>query len=305
MMSINPHTATLPNPASLETLDIPAGNMIAMQAQIAAKTRRSLAPLLGAPEFVTETRPKPTNEEAYKLVLEARSIPGETDPKLNRRATEMLKRAVQLDPAYAQAWEDLSARCLADVWVWNGGQAALDGWWDAGERAAQLDPDNVIFRAAVLYMQGSIGKRAQRRGISRGEAYRRLEELIRLRPDSARLHFDASWMLRDAGLLEESARECETSMLIDAQDAGPGAVESRSCCWAIIGAPWIICAWIPTTTRLRRRFRSMYCCTKEKEETPEDLAGSHTAMGRLWGAAGVLATSPLREDREARARRSA
>ena len=202
-----------------DVFDVPDGNMIAMQAQIAAKTRRGLAPLLGAPEFITETRPKPTNEEAYKLVLEARSIPA-TDPKLNRRGMEMLKRAVQLDPAYAQAWEDLSHRYVTNVWMWNGGQSEIQGWWDASERAAQLDPDNVIFRAAHLYLQGSIGKRAHRPGISRGEAYRSLKELIRLRPDIARLHFDASWMLRDAGLLEESARECETSMLIDAQDSG-------------------------------------------------------------------------------------
>ncbi|MGA2078099.1 MAG: hypothetical protein ABSH52_31805 [Terriglobia bacterium] len=32
-----------------DLFDIPPANMIAMQAQIAAKTRRSLAPLLGAP----------------------------------------------------------------------------------------------------------------------------------------------------------------------------------------------------------------------------------------------------------------
>ena len=35
-----------------DVFDIPAGNMIAMQAQIAAKTRRGLAPLMGAPEFM-------------------------------------------------------------------------------------------------------------------------------------------------------------------------------------------------------------------------------------------------------------
>jgi hypothetical protein len=60
--------------------------------------------------------------------------------------------------------------------------------------------------------------------MTRGQAYRELQDLLRRRPDSARLHFIVSWMLRDTGLLEESARECETSVLIDAQDAG-----ARSC----------------------------------------------------------------------------
>jgi len=60
--------------------------------------------------------------------------------------------------------------------------------------------------------------------MTRGEAYRGLEDLVRRRPDNARLHFLMSWILRDTGLLEESSRECDTSVLVDAQDAG-----ARSC----------------------------------------------------------------------------
>jgi tetratricopeptide (TPR) repeat protein len=60
--------------------------------------------------------------------------------------------------------------------------------------------------------------------MSRGEAYREMADLLRRRPDSARLHFLMSWLLRDTGLLDEAARECDASVLIDAQDAG-----ARSC----------------------------------------------------------------------------
>jgi hypothetical protein len=87
-----------------------------------------------------------------------------------------------------------------------------------------LDPDNVIFRADAFYVRSLAGYKRENGGITRGEAYRGLKELLRRRPDKARLHFILSWILRDAGLLDESARECETSVLIDAQDAG-----ARSC----------------------------------------------------------------------------
>jgi hypothetical protein len=46
-----------------------------------------------------------------------------------------------------------------------------------------------------------------------------MADLLRRRPDSARLHFLMSWLLRDTGLLDEAARECDASVLIDAQDA--------------------------------------------------------------------------------------
>jgi tetratricopeptide (TPR) repeat protein len=100
----------------------------------------------------------------------------------------------------------------------------LERWRALTDRIVALDPDNIIYRAGILYISTLGGRETANGGITRGEAYRQLEDLLRRRPDSARLHFIASWMLRDTGLLEESAGECETSVLIDAQDAG-----ARSC----------------------------------------------------------------------------
>jgi serine/threonine protein kinase len=209
-----------------DVFDVPARNMVAMQAQIAAKTRRAMAPVLGVSEFVTEDQPKPKNDEAYRLYLRARVLPNEvsSNPEARTQAIEMLNRSVALDPSYAPAWAALGSWYAMDAWFGNGGQAAYARWSAIADKVVALDPDDVIFRANMLYLRSVAAYRVGSGGMTRGEAYRELEELLRRRPDKARLHFILSWILRDTGLLDESARECETSVLIDAQDAG-----ARSC----------------------------------------------------------------------------
>jgi eukaryotic-like serine/threonine-protein kinase len=209
-----------------DVFDVPAQNMMAMQAQIAAKTRRAMAPVLGVSEFVTQKSPEPNNEEAYKLYLRAQAVSSEatTEHEARDRAIEMLNRSAELDPSYAPAWEALAGWYAMEGWFGNGGDAAPARWRALADKIVTLDPDNTIFRADVLYIGSLGGRGADNAGMTRGEAYRGLEDLLRRRPDSARLHFLMSWMLRDTGMLDESARECETSVLIDAQDAG-----ARSC----------------------------------------------------------------------------
>jgi serine/threonine protein kinase/tetratricopeptide (TPR) repeat protein len=205
-----------------EVFDVPVRNMMAMQAQIAAKTRRGLAPMLGVSEFVTDSPPKPKNEEAYSLYLRAKAL--SSDPETANQAIEMLNRSAALDPDYAPVWGALASRYAESGWFGNGGLEAIARWRDIANRMAALDPDNVIARAGVLYIAEQFTNPGEKGGLTRGEAYRGFEDLLRRRPDSARLHFLMSWLLRDAGLLEESARECDTSVLIDAQDAA-----ARSC----------------------------------------------------------------------------
>ena len=208
-----------------DVFDFPAQNMVAMQAQIAAKTRRAMAPALGVSDFATDNLPKPGNAEAYRLFLSAQSVPNEisSDIEARKKAIELLTRSVELDPSYAPAWEALGSWYGADAWFGSGGAAALERWNAIADKIFELDPDNVISRAGNLYFR-SLYRYGTADAMNRGEAYRQMQELLHRRPDSARLHFLASWMLRDTGLLEESARECDASILIDAQDAG-----ARSC----------------------------------------------------------------------------
>ena len=208
-----------------DAFDFPPQNMVAMQAQIAAKTRRAMAPVLGVSDFATENLPKPKNDEAYRLFLRAQALPNEisTEAELRKKAIEMLSRSVELDPSYSPAWIALQSWYGSEAWFGTGGTAALERTTEILDKVVALDPDNVIFRAGNLYFR-SLYRYGAADAMSRGEAYRQMQELLHRRPDSARLHFMVSWILRDTGLLDESARECETSVLIDAQDAG-----ARSC----------------------------------------------------------------------------
>ncbi len=213
-----------------DVFDVPAGNMVAMQAQVAAKTRRAMAPALGATEFVSEHTPAPTpapkNEEAYQLYLQAAALPDaiSADPAISGRAIAMLKESLAIDPSYAPAWQGLAGRVQAKVWWGRAGvdEPALVN--EAYQRALALDPDNVVWQAGWLYQSGSPGFAGKPGAITRGAAYLGLKAILQRRPDLSRVHFMQSWILRDVGLLDEAGRECDASILIDALDSG-----ARSC----------------------------------------------------------------------------
>jgi len=89
------------------------------------------------------------------------------------------------------------------------------------ERALALDP-NLIFAAAQL-----ITNRMSRGEI--GNAYAEASALVKRRPDSAGAHFVLSYVLRYAGLLGESAHECDTALALDR-----GNYQFRSCSWVFM-----------------------------------------------------------------------
>lgn len=208
-----------------DMFDVPAENMVAMQAQVAAKTRRALAPALSVTDFAA-TSPRPASEEAYKLYLQSRALPDRfsKDPEIVRSAIAMLTRSVALDPAYGPAWAELAHWYTTLAWWGNGGADADAHAHEANLKAAALDPDNPAFSAGDLYQRSSASFARKSGAITKAQAYRQLEDWVRRRPDNARLHFFESWILRDVGLLDEAAQECEASILIDAQEAG-----ARSC----------------------------------------------------------------------------
>jgi eukaryotic-like serine/threonine-protein kinase len=201
-----------------DSISVAASDRIGLQEQVTSRVRQGLVPMLGG-SSASEARTRPKSEEAYDLYLRSIAVPHDVAP--NKEAIFMLERALGIDPSYAPAWAALGLRYYYDASYGNGGKATFKRSDSALERALTLDP-NFIDAATQLIIN-----RADRGEID--NAYAEASVLIKRRPDSALAHFTIGYVLRYAGLLEESAHECDIALGLDR-----GNYQIRSCSWAFI-----------------------------------------------------------------------
>jgi len=194
-------------------------DLIALQQKLATQVRQGLLPILGAANGFLETSTRPKSQEAYDLYL--RSTAASHDPVPNKEAIKMLERVQQMDPTYAPAVEALALRYYYDATYSNGGEELFQRSNEACERALSLDPNRMIAASQL------ITNRVERGEL--GKAHEAATALVKRRPESALAHFALSYVLRYAGMLENSARECDTSLALD-----PGNYQLRSCAWVFM-----------------------------------------------------------------------
>jgi serine/threonine protein kinase len=202
-----------------DTIRVAASDKIAMREQITSIVRQGLVPGLGGLSGSGEAGTRPKSEEAYNLYLRSIAVPHDAAP--NKEAIKMLERAVGIDPSYAPAWEALGQRYYFDSNYGGGGEEIFQRSNSAFERALALDPSRVW--AASLLITNRV---------ERGElfgAYDAATALVRVRPQSAEAHFALSYVLRYAGMLDQSTQECNTARLLDPRNFG-----FRSCAWSFL-----------------------------------------------------------------------
>ena len=201
------------------TVQSPAANLIAMQAQLSGQVRQGLLPVLGAAGSLQNTATKPVNQEAYDLYLRSVAVPHDAAP--NKEAILMLERAVGMDPSYAPAWEALGLRYYYDSTYAGGGEQVFQRSSAAYERALALDPNRILAAGQLIINRVERGEL--------GKAYQAAKSLVQRRPESSLAHFTLAYVLRYAGMLEESTQECNTALALD-----PGNYQFRSCAWAFM-----------------------------------------------------------------------
>jgi eukaryotic-like serine/threonine-protein kinase len=194
-------------------------NAIALQNQLTAHLRQELLPTLGVTSGSVETGAKPKNEQAYDLYLHSLALPH--DPGPNKDAIAVLREVVRLDPTYAPAWEELGLRYYYDSAYSDGGEEAFQHSNQASQRAVALDPNRLNAASQLIVNQVNRGEL--------GPAYEGATKLLKNRPDSALAHFTMAYVLRYAGMQEDSGRECDTAIALD-----PGNFQLRTCAWAFM-----------------------------------------------------------------------
>jgi TolB-like protein/predicted Ser/Thr protein kinase len=197
-------------------------DLTGVQEQIAARIQHGLIPALGVSTSLSAYSNRSHNAEAYELYLRAMSDDDSTKSQGSSFASEyknaipLLQSAVALDPGYASAWAALGHLYYYERGFGKGGEPDTIRAKATLQRAVALDPGRFDAASDLISIE-----------IEEGElnrAYDDITNLLHQRPDSGAVRLVHSFVLWEAGLLEDSASECEKTRSLDA-----GTTDLASC----------------------------------------------------------------------------
>ena len=205
------------------------------------------------------------NVDAYNLYLMARKtrIAGmEADKQKNETIIRMCRRAVEIDPNYAQAWALIA---LAEMFLRGAGHTSGDGGLAATERALELNADLAEAHAVKARILADENHH--------DEASREIETALRLDPESYEVNRCAALLAFRQQRLEDATRYWEKAAALEELDFGSAGMLIT--CYAALGNP-----------QAARRAAEMTLTRAEKTLAHDSDNGS--AMGHGSNALAVL-----------------
>lgn len=195
--------------------DMSASNLFAVQSEITRKIVNALHAELTPAEQITVNAKPTENLDAYRLLVEARTLLKQREEAQMRRALSLFHRATELDPEFTLAWVGIADSLYELVdYGFNVPDDAIDQAMQAAERALQLDPEDpeaFVSLGIILHLrQDGLG------------AIRNLEYAIELRPGYAEAFSKISWVGQILGRPRMAIDAAEKAIKLD-----PLAVEPR------------------------------------------------------------------------------
>jgi TolB-like protein/class 3 adenylate cyclase/cytochrome c-type biogenesis protein CcmH/NrfG len=169
--------------------DRPVTDLFALQAEISDEVRRRLLETGGAitmAEHAAGRRASPKDLTSYELYLRGREAIHAWTSESVTEAKSLIKQAVEKDPNFARAWDELGVVYFVSIDFGAEPRTALADALKATERAISLDPMDALAHAHLAHILGGYGE------FQRSKA--EFETALRLNPGSAEiLMIYSSW----------------------------------------------------------------------------------------------------------------
>lgn len=195
------------------TIDLKYDDLLTVQDSVAKRIIKDLELNL-SPSEVERIKPDaPVDPLAYEYYLRGVDLHSQHKFPL---AIKMLEKSTEIDSGYASAWAYLGASYNSDAAFEFGGREQYRRAQSAYERALAIQPsqlDAQIFLANLLIDTGRVE-----------QAVPLLRQALKTNPNYAHAHWELGYAYRFAGMLNESAAECERAHQLDPDVKSNGSV---------------------------------------------------------------------------------
>ena len=187
-----------------ERYDRELAGIFALQDEITERVVAAVEPQLYAAEGIRAKRKQPESLDAWECVMRALSCVNSRSQNDYAMARELLERAIELDPAYAQAHALFAyVMGLEVLYGWKSEEIALARALEAAQKAVVLDSDDAWAHLALGFVYG-ITRRA-------GEAVVEHEKALALNPNFALAYTYQGVALAYLGRGEEALLKIDAS----------------------------------------------------------------------------------------------
>ena len=195
--------------------DREVADVFALQDEVTSNVVATIEPHLYAAEDIRAKHKRPENLNAWDCVARALSLTMKMTRHDNAAAQELLKKAIAIDPSYAQAYSLLAfSLSLASSWGWQPSESALAPAWDVAQKAVRLDVDDPWAHLALGHLH--------RQRLELQDAVAEFQNAVALNPNFAFAHTHLGLALCFLGRSQEALVELDMAERLSPRDFQAG-----------------------------------------------------------------------------------